>query len=57
MLPDSDGPVWIFPSGAIQVNNSISLGNEKLKAYENNWSLLAQPGEEISAIEWKAFPD
>lgn len=55
MLPDSDGPVWIFPFGAIQANNSISLGNEKLKAYENNWSLLTQPVGEISAVDDKVY--
>jgi hypothetical protein len=54
MLPDSDGPVWVFPSGAIQADNSISLNNEKLKPYENNWSLLTQPVGEVSAVEWKA---
>ena len=52
-----DSAVYVFPHGAIMATTSISLNNERLAAYKNNWGLLSQPAgapdETSAATEWK----
>ena len=43
----------MFPRGEIQADTSVSLDNEMLKSYHNNWTLLAQSVDGTHAIEWK----
>jgi hypothetical protein len=49
-------PVYVFPRGAIEANTSVSLNNETLKNYRNNWALLAQFVDGTHAIEWNQKP-
>ena len=53
-LPQSTKPtVYVIPCGSIKANTDVSLKNEKLAVYRNNWSLLNEPVTE-KEIEWRA---
>lgn len=51
--------MYVIPRGAIKTDTAVSLNNEKLNSYKNNWDLLAQPiGKTSGPIEWKPkIPD
>ena len=53
VLPDVKEPVvYIIPSNGIKISTSVSLQNEKLALYRNNWNVLTEPALESDEIKW-----
>jgi hypothetical protein len=51
-----ESAVYVIPTGSIKANTSVSLTNEKLMAYRDNWGLLSHTTEETSTegSEWQS---
>lgn len=59
MLPQSrDRDVYVIPSGSINASTVVSIENERLIFYRNNWNLLKEPVA-MREIRWriKALPN
>lgn len=53
VLPQSkDRSIYVIPSGSINASTVVSIENERLIFYRNNWSLLNEPVAK-SEIRWR----